>query len=76
MSSQSILEKIIEQEAEKLSIPKFEFSKMVDEGCKIIFQEDIQIRLNRFGGIPNLHHDKIREILLVCAKAAALNEEA
>lgn len=76
MSSETILEKIIEEEAEKLSIPKLEFSKMVNEGCQIIFQEDIQIRLNRFGGIPNLHNDKIREILLVCAKAAALNQEA
>lgn len=74
MNPDTILEKIIEEEAEKLSIPKFEFSQMVNEGCQIIFNENIDVRLKRFGGIENLHHDKIREVLLICAKAAALNQ--
>lgn len=76
MNSESILEKIIQEEAEKLSIPKNEFSEMIDQGCQIIFNENIDVRIQRFGGVENLHHDKIREILLICAKAAALNKYA
>lgn len=76
MNSESILEKIVEEEAEKLSIPKYEFSQMINKGCQIIFNENIDVRIKRFGGIKNLHQDKIREILLICAKAAALNQYA
>jgi hypothetical protein len=76
MNSDTILERIIEEEAEKLSIPKNEFSQMIDQGCQIIFNENIDVRIKRFGGVENLHHDKIREILLICAKAAALNQYA
>ncbi len=65
------LYKLASEEAAKLDISPEDLLELAEEGCKILYQDDLNKRITLLGGLDNAP-DEIKEFLLICAKAAAL----
>ena len=61
-----ILESIISEEASKLNIEPDDFRKLAETGCMIAFKDDLNTRINLFGGL-SYPKENLRELLLSCA---------
>ena len=67
------VKKIIEEEAAFLTITPEKFRQFAERGCQIAFRDDLETRIDKFGG-EELEEDYLIEIILSCAYGGAIEE--
>jgi len=66
-----MLERLISEESEKLGLSSEKFKELANTGCKIAFNDDLNTRIRRFGGLDFFDEDKLRFFLLTCLEGGA-----
>jgi len=71
----AMLDKVLEEESAKLGMPADILRELANKGCQIAFNDDLNSRIKRFGGLEYFTEDSLREFILVLADGATADIE-
>jgi len=69
-----MLERLVSEESEKLGLPPEKFKELANIGCMIAFNDNLNSRISRFGGLDFFDEEKLRFFLLTCLEGGAASE--